>query len=453
MKKLALLPASLLLGASALLSCSTNKAVLTAANDNMYFMASDMKKVTQHAVTNNQPNTFDGLATATGAPQDNFSSKNVNPDYLARYGQVNAQNSSDVVYFDENQDANSGTTPNIDVYNNFSVSNFNSGWGNTSFMPGFSPFGYGMMGFSPWGMGFYDPFFGPGWGWRSGLNLGFNWGWGRPYYSPFNPYFGYNSFYSPYWGGSMWGSPWGSPWGWNTPIYATGPIIIMPGNEYGDRRIVYGARPSRGSSMSSGTGGVAQYSGVPTTARAQARQNVANASDGVSPRRSVANESNRMATSDFSSSQNDYYNTGRSRVASTSSGVNSPASDRGAVVPSRSSSTSARPSATVPSSSRSAYSSPSRNSYSTGTGRSYSGEGPSYNRSSSEGSYSRSSSSFGRSESSSYSSGGAPSRSSSNSGFSAPSRMSTGGGFSAPSRSSSGSSGGSISGGSRGRGN
>jgi hypothetical protein len=453
MKKIAFISASALLCTSVLVSCTSNKMAVNSFEDNLYFMSADVKKATENAVANNQPVTFQNLASSTVVPQENFSSKNVNPEYLSRYGQLNTASGDEVVYFEENQSATSTSTPDIDVYNTFRVSNFNSGWGNSgwgnsAFNFGYSPFGMGMMGMSPFGMGIYDPFFNPGWGMRPGFNLGFNMGmgWGRPMFSPFNPYMGWGGFYDPFWGGNAWGSPWGRP------IFANGPIIILPGNENGGRNVVYGARPSRGSSMSSGAGSVAQSTGTPNTARSQARENVANA-NGASPRRLVSTESNRSATRDFSTSQNDYYSSGRSRVESNTRNVNSAASSRGDVAPSRSSAQSARPSSVPSSTGRGYNSNPNTDSYNTGATRSTTSS-PSYNRSTGSSNGASRSSSYGRTESSSYNSGSAPSRSSSNSSsYSAPSRSSAGTSSSAPSRSSSGSSSSSSSGGSRGRGN
>jgi hypothetical protein len=419
-------------------------------DDNLYFMSADMKKATENAVANNQPATFQNLANSSVVSQENFSSKNVNPEYLSRYGQLNTSSTDDVVYFEENQSSESNSSPNIDIYNNFRISNFNSGWGNSgwsnsAFNFGYSPFGMGMMGMNPFGMGMYDPFWGPGLGFRPGFNMGLSLGWARPMFSPFNPYMGWGGFYDPFWGGNAWGSPWGRP------IFTTGPIVILPGSEYADRRVIYGARPSRGSSMSNGAGGVAQSTGTPNTARAQARENVAN-STGASPRRLNSVDSPRSATRDFSTSQNDYYSSGRSRVASDTRNVNSAASSRREVTPSRNSAQYARPSSTPSSTGRGYNSSPSRSSYNTNQDRSTSSS-PSYNRSSGANSGTRSTSSYGRNESSGYNSGNSPSRSSNTSNFSSPSRSSTGGSISAPSRSSSGSSGTSTSGGSRGRGN
>lgn len=461
MKKLAFISASALLCTSVLVSCTSNKMAVNSFEDNLYFMSADVKKATENMVANNQPSTFQNFANSSVVPQENFSSKNVNPEYLSRYGQLNTSSGEDVVYFEENEvAATTNSTPNIDIYNSFRVSNYNSGWGNSgwgnsAFNFGYSPygmgmmrmnpFGMGMMGMSPFGMGMYDPFFNSGWGYRPGFNLGFGMGWGNPYYSSMYSYMGNGGFYNSFWGGNSWGAM-------GRPIYATGPIIILTGNENGGRTVVYGARPSRGSSMSNGTGGVAQSTGTPNTARAQARENVAN-SGGASPRRLGSTESNRSATRDFSTSQNEYYSSGRSRVESDTRNVNSAAASRSEGVPSRNSAQSARPSVAPSSTGRGYSSSPNMGSYDTGATRS-TNSSPSYNRSTGS-SNGATRSSYDRSESNSYNQGSTPSRSSYNnpSSFSAPSRSSSSGATSAPSRSSSGSSGSSSSGGSRGRGN
>ena len=145
MKKLAFISASALLCTSVLVSCTSNKMAVNSFDDNLYFMSADMKKATENAVANNQPATFQNLANSSVVSQENFSSKNVNPEYLSRYGQLNTSSADDVVYFEENQSSESNSSPNIDIYNNFRISNFNSGWGNSgwsnsAFNFGYSPF-------------------------------------------------------------------------------------------------------------------------------------------------------------------------------------------------------------------------------------------------------------------------------------------------------------------------
>ncbi|MEP0710298.1 hypothetical protein [Algoriphagus sp.] len=343
MKNSAILTTSVILGSLVLASCSTNKLATTDTNDNLYFMASDAKVATEYAVQNNNPEQFQPLSSATETiPQESFSSRNVNPDYIARYQAEEPSSQNDVVYFDEA--SGEAYNPDIDAYNNFRTSNSGS---NSNFNPSLS-FNMGMMygmggmgmmyGMNPWGMGgFYDPFM--GFGPRFSMNIGFGFGY-NPFFSPFyyRPSFGMMGFYD----------PWGPAYGWGYPgfgyypVYPSNPIYILPGGEYGDRRVVTGPRPTRGSSLAASSRGsnVSNAALQPSTARANARRDVLNNSSSATSRRVVSNSDNsRVSARDFSSSQNDYYNsTSRS---GTSRNIGSAAMDRGAST--RSAMPSARP--------------------------------------------------------------------------------------------------------------
>lgn len=458
MKKLPILSASLLIGSLVITSCSSNKMAASSVDDNVYFMASDVKMATQYAVENNNPQSFKNLAAEPTLAEENFSSRNVNPEYISRYQSTTQPTDLEeaVLYFDESAPAQN-TTSNINAYDNYS--SFNNGTGGNgptiNFNMGFgfgSPWAFG----NPWGMGFYDPFWNPWgpWGFRPGFSVGIGIGWG---------------FGNPYWGPSFgMGGYWGPSLGWGYPVYPVYPVYpgypsyVLPGGEYGDRRVVYGARPTRGSSITNTGISSNQASIMPSTARAQARGNAAVGNS--TARRVVASENSRVATRDFSNSQNDYYNSGRSRVTTTRN-VSSAASDRAVSTRSRSSIPSARPTSTyTPGTSTRTYTTPStRSSYSGTEGRSTSpsynrSTSPSYNNGATSPSYNRGTTpSYNRSTSTpSYNRSVTPSRSyDSSPSYSAPSRMSTGGGssFSAPSRSSGGSSGGSVGGSRGGRGN
>lgn len=453
MKKLPLFTASLIIGSLVVSSCSSNKMAASATNDNLYFMASDTELATKFAVNNNNPQSFQNINEEPSLVEQNFSSRNVNPEFISRYQTLEDSSLSDdgVIYFDEGL-SQQASTGNINAYDNYATSGnvngrgFNSSNINFNFGMGF---GYGAM-MSPWG--FYDPFWGPGWGmrpfgFRPGLSIGLGLGWGNPWYDPFwGPGFGWGN---PYMGMGWGNSFWGPGFGWGRPIYAGRPIYVLPGGEYGDRRIVSGARPTRGASMTNGGNRSSQAGVMPSTARAQARGNAATANTS-SARRLVSSQNSRGASRDFSDSQNDYYNSSRSRVA-TSRNISSPVTDRGAAVTSRSS-RSAIPSART----TNAYNpqntmrgvSPSRGNSPAYNGRS---SAPSYNRSASP-SYNRNSTpTYNRSTTPTYNRSVSPtnrsvtpSRSNSPS-FSTPSRSS--GGTSAPSRSSGGSSGGGSRGG------
>ncbi|SDD42188.1 hypothetical protein SAMN04488104_102919 [Algoriphagus faecimaris] len=407
MKKLSLLTTSVILGSLALASCSTNRMASMGDSDNMYFMASDAKMSTEYAVQNNNPDNFENISSLNALPEENFSSRNVNPDYLSRYqAETNQSSNDEVVYFEEGVASNQQNNANIDAYNNYSAGN-NNNVGNafntaTAFNMGF---GMGMMsGFSPWGMGgFYDPFWGPGFrpgfgfgsgfGFRPGFNIsiGMGFGWGSPFmrpgfgwggfYDPFNPFmrpgFGWGGgFYDPFWGpGLAWG---GYPgFGYGRPIY------VLPGGEFGDRRLVRGARPTRGAGLAStGVNRGSSAAALPNTSRAQARR------DAMGTNRNLVSSDRTRATSrDFGTSQNDYYNSSRSRIANSSSprNVNSPALSRSSAVRNRSAMPSARPSAVRPTNSRTYTPSRSMNNYNNSRrtiSPSYNRSGtPSYNRS------------------------------------------------------------------------
>src|SRR5690554_2719321 len=154
------------LGAIAILglaSCSTNYSALKGESDDLYFMASDAKVATEFAVQNNNPETFKQLEqiNAEEYDQENFSAKNVNPEYLAKYQSDLASSDEGTTYFDDTT-TESNQQGDINVYNNFrgnaSGNNYNTGWNSPwSFSPMY------MGSFSPWGMGgFYDPFWGSG---------------------------------------------------------------------------------------------------------------------------------------------------------------------------------------------------------------------------------------------------------------------------------------------------
>ncbi|EAZ80153.2 hypothetical protein [Algoriphagus machipongonensis] len=386
MKKISILSTSLFLGALAMSACSTSQYANSGGQDNMYFMASDAKLATEYAVQNNNPESFESLGSVNldTYPNENFSSKNVNPEYIAKYSNTEEVSSDDMVYFDEGGDVSS--EGDINAYNDYRVNQGNSNNGNfgNSFFPTMS-FSMGYMGgFSPWGYGympFYEPFMMPGYmypsygfGFRPGFSMGINIGFG----------IGFGSFWGPSyaWGGYP-GYGWGGypSYGWGGyPGYINRPIYVLPGGEYGDRRIVRGARSTRGAGLANASN--ARSSAIlPNTSRAQARNAAVN-----SPRNrslvSGSNNSSRVTSRDFGNSQNDYY-TSRSRVGTTRN-VSSPAVNRTPTRTTRSAMPSSRPSYTRNNVRTSnAYNNSTRNN------RGYTNSRPSYNRSSSP-SYNRS---------------------------------------------------------------
>lgn len=205
-----------ILAAVGLVSCSSSYSAMQGETDDLYFMASDDAVVTSNAVTNNTPESFDNYGQVSAAnqyQQENFSAKNVNPEYVAKYQVQNDTVPDDeIVYFDDNASTQSTTTTdaegNVNVYNNFyGYNDPNGSSSRNSWMPYMSMnMMYGPWGMYPgFGMGFYDPFWGPGFGFRPGFNMsigfgiGFGMGMGGWGYRPYGPY---SPFYDPFWGPS-----------------------------------------------------------------------------------------------------------------------------------------------------------------------------------------------------------------------------------------------------------
>lgn len=342
MKNSLIKTSSFILGAFVLASCSTNKLATTDASDNLYFMASDAKVATEFAVQNNNPEQFQTLtsAKAEAIPQESFSSRNVNPDYIARYQAEENTTEDDVVYFDETSEAESN--PDINAYDNYRVGNS----GNNSNFNSSMAFNMGMMyGMNSFGMGgLYNPMWGGGFGFRPGFNMNIGFGYGNPFYRSmfYRPSYGMAGFYDPF--GPIYGmGGYGySGYGYS-PMFSSNPVYVLPGGEYGDRRVVRGARPTRGSSLatSSRGGNVSNVALQPSSARVQARRDVLNNGNSTT-RRVISNSNNsRVSARDFSSSQNDYYNSS-ARTGSVRN-VSSAALDR-PVSRTRSAMPSARPS-------------------------------------------------------------------------------------------------------------
>ncbi|WP_339699369.1 hypothetical protein [Algoriphagus aquimarinus] len=342
MKNSSIITSSFILGSLILVSCSTSQLATKDTNDNLYFMASDARVATEYAVQNNNPEQFQKLSSTSTEtiPQESFSSRNVNPDYIARYQAEEDTTQDDIVYFDEAGEEENN--PDINAYDNYRVGSS----GNNSNFSNSMAFNMGMMyGMNSFGMGgFYNPYM--GYGFRPGFNMSIGFGFGNPFYRPmyYRQSYGMMGFYDP-WGPvyGMGGYGYGYPGYGYSPMFSSNPVYVLPGGEYGDRRVVRGARPSRGSSLVASRGGSVSSAALqPSTARAVARREVLNSSNSATSRRLVSNSDNsRVSARDFSSSQNDYY-TSRAREGSTRN-VGSAAMGR-SVSNSRSAMPSARPS-------------------------------------------------------------------------------------------------------------
>lgn len=293
--------------------------------DDLYFNGTDRKtvKLSKEARELSKAQTAAGykeLSTNT----EEFASKNVNPEYIARYKQSeeSAENAetgrelSDDDYYVENFNLSPGydSLMNSAKYNRdyTSAPRYNNSFFNPSLS--FNSF-YGMgpgafwgpsMGMSigmSWGMGsMYNPWMNP---WNMGFGMGMPFG---GFYDPWMmgyPAWGmpYGGFYDPWMYGSMYS--WNSPWGWNrwnNPYrygYGFGaPIIVVNNPDFNNGSLNYQPRTSRSSAAPA------------PGARSIENRRIAD------PATDTRSRSTNMATSptsgrvsrDYAATQNEFYN-------------------------------------------------------------------------------------------------------------------------------------------------
>ena len=393
------------LAAAGLLSAcaTTGQVAQTTEYDDLYFTASDRNTVEFTKL--NDPKKAEYQRGSYVFDQQSISSKNVNPEYIARYNNAGNQRNlqqqqeeestlNDEYYVEEYEREDLRTdVGQPQVINNFYGAGPYSNFGNPAF--------------NRWGGGFYDPFFdpfmmdpffgptafGPGWG---GVNVGLNigWGWGRPGWGWNRPGWGFGNS----WAFSPWRDPFYRPWGFRN-AYAMGfhdgfyggglwnrpGVVVINNNEFlgvNRRRVTNGRNIQR----------VTRASANRNNAVVRGR-NVGDRSAVTSRGRADQSTVARSrSTRDFTRSQNEYYQRSRERVGSGSTNR----VYRSATPASRSSRTFSRTEAT-----RSSQSGSYSRSRSTSPSRSYSRG--SYGSSSRSGSYSRGS--YGGSRSGSYSRG------------------------------------------------
>ncbi|WP_114748711.1 hypothetical protein [Pleomorphovibrio marinus] len=444
-------------GALALLgfaACNTSQRAMQGESDNLYFMASDARVATEFAVKNNNPENFRDIEEirSVDVEQDNFSARNVNPDYIAKYQRSQQPAEEGSVYFDDSQTQDGGDLPqgNLDAYDNFRGSGNNGrGVTNNFFMNPMMGMGMGW-GMPMMGMGMWDPFWGPGMGMmgmgmRPGFNMsiGMGMGWGGGFGNPWmmRPGFGMGmgwgnpwmmrpgfgmmgmGMWDPFWGPGMGMGMWGPGMGmgmWGRGFY--NPVIVVPGGEIGRRQMVAAQRPTRGSSLAGTTASPRSRGDAvsPGSSRANARRQAV-ASSPNARQRAATNTRNS-----FARSQNDLNTSPRASASPARRNLSSPAAGRAGspstrsayAAPSTTRSSAAR--AATPSSynTRSRAAQTQRSGYAAPNRR---GTSPSYNRGGAT--RSTSPSMNRRSTAPSYQQRSAPSRTSSPSrSFSAPSR-------------------------------
>jgi len=172
-------------------------------------------------------------------PTDSYSARNVNPEYTSRAHTQSAQTDEED-YFINNYQFN-----NRNEFRNWN-NNFNDWYGNPWYRsnyygPGINSWNSPYYGYNSWNSPWYDPFWSYN-GWSSSFSFHFgnswNYGWGG-YYNYWNrPYYGWDPYYGMGYGGGY----------WNNYRYP-GTIVVINNGETSGRKVVYGKRPTRGTSM------------------------------------------------------------------------------------------------------------------------------------------------------------------------------------------------------------
>jgi hypothetical protein len=224
-------------------------------HDDMYFNSKDRQKLRelsaqQYAVADARKSERRNTESEELNPTDSYSARTVNPEYSSRSNAETAQADNED-YFVNNYRYQ--TANNLNQFNNNFNNWYNSSWYQRNYWgPSIyswnSPF-YGSY-YNPWGNPWNDPFY------RANYSSSFSFHWG----SRWNYGWGFDN----YWGhpANAWG--WGSGWGpsyafgynsWYGPSWYGGgyPRVIVVNNNYGEtgRKVVYGKRPVRSSTMAS----------------------------------------------------------------------------------------------------------------------------------------------------------------------------------------------------------
>lgn len=240
--------------------------------DDMYFNAEDRAKLrAQQSVelAVNSPkksNRFDYEDRNVSVnPTDSYSARNVNPEYTSR-AQSQVAPSDEGDYFVTNYQYNRNQLNN---WNNNFNNWYNSSWYRPNFYgPGINTWNSPYYGYSSWNSPWFDPFWANN-GWSSSFAFHYgpswNYGWGGRYNYWNRPYFGWDPFgmaYGPGMGMGM-GMGYGLGYGggyWNNYRYPRTIAVANQGER--DGRVVYGKRPTRGTTMVSDRSNVRSRSGV-----------------------------------------------------------------------------------------------------------------------------------------------------------------------------------------------
>ncbi|MEP2771302.1 MAG: hypothetical protein ABJH05_04090 [Fulvivirga sp.] len=263
--------------------------------DDMYFSAKDRKQVKYVSDDKAVTQDLNQVSQVSQNPAESFSSKTVNPEYIAKYQAASQQEATaefaDDEYFVEDYNDNNLNQVTNDFQNSSQVA-VRDRYGNISYFRDYSdvywsdPFLYEGTVFDPFYRPYYSRFgYGNRWNrpWRSGWSVSVGWGWNSWGYNPWNTGWSYNA---------GWG--WNYGWGWNSwnngwcpPYYGY--------NGWGNNVVVINNYENRSNR-------------VYRSGRASSRSGIVNSN---SRRRSIASSNSRV-DNDRSSTN------GRSEVSSTS---------------------------------------------------------------------------------------------------------------------------------------
>ncbi len=235
--------------------------------DDMYFTPKDRKAKKYAApAESNQPQVENLETNFTEIdPNINYSQKNVNPDYVARYSAQNYEQNSN---FNEEEYFVEDYNNSVDGYASNANFTVRDQWGNYTYFNNYNdvfwsdPFLYQGTVFDPMyrfryasGWTYYDPWVAPPFynrpGWRVSIGFGSGWGWG------------YNTWRTSWswgvglgWGGYGWGG-YCDPWAWNAGYWGYGypynNVVVINNyeNRNPNRNTLRGAGPSRYASNTS----------------------------------------------------------------------------------------------------------------------------------------------------------------------------------------------------------
>lgn len=245
--------------------------------DDMYFNSEDRAKLKSQQSVEMAYNTpkkstrlVDNERYENINPTDSYSARNVNPEYTSR-AQTQSAQAEEEDYFVTNYQYNRNELNN---WNNNFNNWYNSSWYRPNYYgPGINTWNTPYYGYNSWNSPWFDPYWAHN-GWSSSFSFHYgnswNYGWGGRYNYWNRPYYGWDPYGMAYgYGMGGLGMGYGLGYGgayWNNYRYP-GTIIVVNQGERNGRGVVYGKRPTRGTSIVSDRSNVRSRTGVTNTVR------------------------------------------------------------------------------------------------------------------------------------------------------------------------------------------